>query len=134
MASRRNKRKTMRKVKRRVKRTMKRTMKRLSNKAGDLHGVKKWFKKKLNKTKKKLKSRRRRTHRNKSGTRRSPVIGLPVLTPRSQVMMPTRRPRKGNMVRTVYSGIKSLDELKAKTMQGELKRLSKPPPVARKLD
>ena len=56
------------------------------------------------------------------------------MTPRSQFGLPKKQPRIGNNIKTVYSGMKTLDELKQKTALAEAKRANVPPPLARSLD
>lgn len=126
--------KAMRRMARRTTRRAARTMKSYSNKAGDWHGIKKWFSKRRKKTRKGSKPRVRRRKTSKIKSSHSPVIGSPVLTPRSQIGIPVKTIRPSGMVNTVYHGTRPMDEIRRKTIKDEIKRLSQPPPLARKLD
>lgn len=126
--------KVMRRTARNTARNTARTMKSYLNKAGDWHGIKKWFNRKRKKTRKASKPRSRRRKVRKSSSPRSPVIGSPVLTPRSQYGLPTKQVRPSGRVVTLYHGTRPIDEVQQQTRLSELKRLSKPPPLARKLD
>ena len=109
-----------------------------SNKAGDLRGIKKWFSRKIKNARSRMNPRKRRSRRRRRTVRRpssnkTVVIGSPVLTPRSRLGLPPKRYRTGNEIQTVYSGVKTLADLKRKTARQEAERISLPPPLARKL-